>query len=211
MQSSKNILRTALGCAAALLLVSTTAWADNGKCNQANKLDGAWVVAWVGQASDGTPARIEFASNLIPTDPSGRTAGFQLEWLTVGKDFEALMGLLGIQGSKVVGRYEMTGHNTTKYTMIWYGVSKEFPGEIRAIYTLSGVMTFQGPDKLVDRSTIKVFLTNSGVARVAPVVGGPWPYGDADADHDLLPDAGAVPFVNLSFEGAMCKRVSFLP
>jgi hypothetical protein len=205
------MMRAAAGCAVVLMIATTSAWANNDRCHQPYQLGGTFAGTWVGDASDGTKTRIEFTLVQAPLDSAGRTAAINVEWLSVGKDFENLWQLLGIEGSKVVGEMVMIDRDTARYTMIWYGISTGLPKEIRAIYTLSGKMDFKGPDKLVDRSTIRIYLTNTGVQRVAPVVGGPWPYGDADVDHDLLPDVGAVPFIEKSFEGALSKRVPLLP
>jgi hypothetical protein len=211
MQNTKNIRRAALGCAAALLIVTTSAWAGGERCHKPYQLGGAWVCFWAGTAQDGTPARIEFNATCAPLDAEGRSVAVKTEWMPVGKEFEALEALLNTHPSEAVGSATMIDRDTCKFTWIWYDISNDRPSVIRAIFVLSGEMTFQGPDKLIADTTIKVYLTNSGVEMVAPVVGGPWPYGDADANHDLLPDNGAVPFVQQAFPGAVMNRVPLLP
>ncbi len=211
MQNTKNPARAALGCAAALLIVATSAWANGEKCHKPYQLGGAWVCVQAGTAPDGTPTRIEFNTTCIPTDPEGRTFAFKTEWMTVGKDFEALEALFNAHPSEAVGTATMIDRDTCKFTWIWYDISNDRPAVIRAIFVLSGEVTFQGPDKLFADTTIKVYLTNSGVDIVAPVVGGPWPYGDADANHDLLPDNGAIPFVQQTLHGCVMNRVPLLP
>jgi hypothetical protein len=80
----------------------------------------------------------------------------------------------------------------------------EAPGTVRAIYVLSGQMDFDGPNKLVDHSTIKIYLTNDAA------VGPPYTPPEADANHDLLPDDGAVPLLVKAFDGAFSRRVPLL-
>jgi hypothetical protein len=204
----KFVTRAGLACAAAGMLAATAA-ANPWLCH--HRLGGAWVGAWVGQDSGGAPARIELAMIFAPLDPLGLTASIQLEWLTVGSDFENLNALLNGKRSQVVGQAMMVDRDSTRYTFIWYVVSQDNPEQIVAITTLSGHMDFDGPNKLVDQSTLRLYLTNAGVDRVAPLLeGNPWPYGDADADHDLLPDDGAIPFVAVPYIGALSKRVPLL-
>lgn len=216
MKSSNRVRRAAFGCAVVLMVATTSAWAGGGKCHQPGDFTGAWVGVWEGPSGlyPGTNTRIEWLWTTVPTDPSGRTCVMNVQWLTVGTDFEALWTILDAHNSQVAGRAEKVGHDTWRFTLIWYNLSNEHPREIVAIHVMSGETTLVGRNKQVTTATLKIYLTNSGVNRVAPVMpdGNPWPYGDADVDHDLLPDAGAVPFNTIQYsEGSLTKRVPMAP
>jgi hypothetical protein len=214
MKTENNIGRAALACLAALSIGAAGVWASgNGHHGGPHSFEGAWLGVWEGPSElFGGTTRIEWVSTMVPTDASGRALTLSFEWLTVGKDFEALMTILDYHSSTVVGRAERIDRDSATFTLIFYGVSNELPREIRGIFVMTGEMAFVGPNKIATTATLKLYLTNSGVDLVAPIVGGPWPYGDADADHDLLPDPGAVPFNTTVYtEGVISRRLPLLP
>jgi hypothetical protein len=202
MQGRKHII-TALGCAAAMLIATTTAWANGNQCHEPYKLGGAWVGTWVGKDSTGADTRISWSHIHAPMDPARRTAAIKIQWHESTADLVGLNQALDFTSSEGVGEMAMVDRDTARYTIIWYGVANEPLRQIRAIYVLNGRWTFKGPNLAQSEETLKIYLTNDGAA----MLGVP----DADADHDLLPDATAVPIFACSFTGTTHRRVPILP
>jgi len=189
MFSKRNIALTTLAAAAGtLLILSQTAFS-----NRCHSLGGAWV----GQVPD---LGIQWCGIHAPLDPDGRKAAIKWQWVTVGPQFTALFAQFGGQASEVVGELEMVNRNTARYTEVWYIVTPANlqavppqPAVVTGICVMKGTWRYTGSDTATTEDTLLVYTA------------------EADADHDGMPDANAVPVIPpTSFSGTLHYRVPIL-
>ena len=162
---------------------------------QSFKLEGAWV------------ARVPSFPPLLWTyilvpDPSGRRASISGSIQVAVPVREMFPPLLADQEyiSPLVGEMVMTGHDTMKFTAIWYGLKKLVPSnqnpfeeQVVNIGVTSGEGKFIGPGKLTGAHHMAFY------------------YPEADADGDGLPDPGQVPFFCLPKTISVDTRVGLMP
>jgi len=129
----------------------------------------------------------------IPLDPAGKTAALRVKSATFSEPFAGLFAVLGAtgEGSDAVGEMEMIDRNTARYSSLSYAVA-DVPGnpkQINSILTMTGTVTFTGPDTIEVAYTINVYPVN--IPATSPFHGFP----NADVNGDGLPDAGAQPII----------------
>jgi hypothetical protein len=136
----------------------------------ANKLEGAWV-ARVVEVPGGQ------WSYVVSPDPSGRRATGH-GTIDVGLYVPGIDELADGPSPLLID-VVMTGPDTAKFNSIWYGLKKVSGGmttaEVAYIGVNWGELKFVAPNKLEGTHNIEYYLPS------------------ADADHDGMPDPGAVP------------------
>jgi hypothetical protein len=157
------------------------------------KLEGAWV------------ARVPSIPPLLWTyimspDPSGLRATLSGSIVVKVPARQWFAPLFDDQeyASPMVGEMVMTGHNTAKFTSIWYGLKRvdppnPFEEQVVNIGVSSGESRFIGPGKAEVTHHMAFY------------------YPAADADGDGLPDPGQAPFFCLPTTISLDTRVGLMP
>jgi hypothetical protein len=163
-----NVVMTALVVASAVLLVAP---ADAGKQSSAAfKLEGAWI-ARVVEVPGG-----QWTYTLSP-DASGRHATGHGS-IDVGLYTPPLSDMVDITSPLLID-VVITGPDTAKFNSVWYGTKKvtglATTAEVIYIGVNRGDFKRVAPNKSEGTHNIEFYLAS------------------ADADHDGLPDPGAVP------------------
>ncbi len=172
-----KIIRGVLLLGLVAAVTASIAWSDRPECRV--KLGGTWVgrygdITWTGTYSP---------------DASGQNAVITLQWMTVNTDFEGLFATVGAQSMSIAsGFLNMTSRNTAAGKMIWYVLAEGTPsttapvaGQIKAIAVMTSDWHFTSPDTAQGAHNLKMYLP--------------------DAQGSMLPAKGAVPFLDVSYEG----------
>jgi hypothetical protein len=115
MKRSYGMLLVALAAATTVLLMTGSA-AKNGA--QANKLEGVWCASI--PSTPEMPLPFRWTYTFIPTDPSGKTAALQGDFIV---PLPPPLGLpVADRLSTMFGQGTMTGPDTAKVTGMWYGM-----------------------------------------------------------------------------------------
>jgi hypothetical protein len=138
---------------------------------------------WVGRYGD-----ITWIGSYAP-DPGGQNAVVTLQWMTLGADFEWLLGSIGAQSMSTVSGYlSMTGKDTASGKLLWYvlapgtaSTTQPAAGQVKAIAVMTSDWHFTSPDAAQGAHNLKMYAPN--------------------ANGSMLPAEGAVPFLNESFQG----------
>jgi hypothetical protein len=156
--------------------------------SQSYKLEGSWIAKVVGMP-------LQWTYTLTP-DSSGRKAAMfgtiqvAIRPAVVNPDLFPDLEYI----SDMVGELVMTGHDTMKFTAVWYGMKKAVPfDKVVFIGVNSGKGKFTGPGQ----SQVTHHL-----AFYDPIV--------ADADGDGLPDPGQAPALCLPATISLDTRVPLL-
>ena len=166
-----------MGLALLAAVAASIAWSDRPDFRV--KLGGTWVgrygdITWIGSYAP---------------DSDGQNAVVTLQWMTLGADFEALLGSIGAQDMSMVSGYlSMTGKYTASGKLLWYvlapgtaSTTQPVKGQVMAIAVITSDWHFTSRDTAQGSHTLKMYLP--------------------DAQGSMLPAEGAVPFVAVSYEG----------
>ena len=169
----KSRIVLAVGLLALIAAVAaSTAW--SGAPESRVKLEGAWIC----QTDNGVRSMVTYA----PSDPSGLSAVFRNQMVWPPEVLTA-MGIEAV--TEEIAEEFVTGHRTSKYSGIWYGL---VGGEIVAIFVDNSTITHLSPTLGTIAHTIEVYLAT------------------ADADNDGFPDPGSQPVETVSAKSTT-KRV----
>lgn len=158
-------------------VTASIAWSSRPEARV--KLGGTWVgrygdITWIGSYAP---------------DPDGQNAVVTLQWMTLGADFEYILGSIGAQEMSMVSGYlSMTGKHTASGKLLWYvlapgtaSTTQPVKGQVMAIAVMTSDWHFTSPSTAQGAHNLKMY---------AP-----------DAKGSMLPAEDAVPFLDLSFEG----------
>ena len=190
MKMKRSIVLAALGVAVGTVLIVTQgAWSD--RHHESYKLEGAWIAKVVGMP-------MQWTYTLSP-DPSGRKAALYGTIQVAIRPAVVVPGLFPDAEyiSDFVGEMVMTGHDTMKFTVVWYGMKKAasasmFSDEVVFIGVNSGTGKFTGPGQSEVTHHLAFYDPTS------------------DADGDGLPDPGKEPKLCLPATISLDTRVPFL-
>ena len=186
----RNIALAALAVAVGtVLIISQAAWSD--RHHEAYKVEGAWIAKVVGMPMQWTYT--------MSHDPSGRKAAMYGTVQVAIRPAVVKPGLFPDAEyiSDFVGEMVMTGHDTMKFTVVWYGLKKAaldspFSDNVEFIGVNSGTGKFTG----LGQSEVTHHLAFYDPA--------------SDADGDGLPDPGKEPKLCLPATISLDTRVPFL-
>ena len=138
---------------------------------------------WVGRYGD-----ITWIGSYAP-DSGGQNAVITLQWMTVNTVFEGLFATVGAQSMSIAsGHISMTSKDTATGKMIWYVLAEGTPsttvpvaGQVKAIAVMTSDWHFTSPDAAQGAHNLKMYLP--------------------DAQGSMLPAEGAVPFLDVTFQG----------
>jgi hypothetical protein len=179
MYARKNLIILAVCAAAAVLLVVAT---QGGWSNRGYQLGGTFI----GNSGD------LWSAVHIPLDPAGQTASIRINSLGTS-GWAALLPLFGANTvGESVGEMAMISRDTARTTTVGYvqNLKSDNTLEIKAIYVMTGTVTFTGPDGVVINITMKIYDAATG-----------------DRNKDGFPDEGAVPMLTIPGITGSAKRV----
>jgi hypothetical protein len=135
-------------------VAASVAW--SGKDEGRIKLGGTWV----GRSGD-----ITWTASYAP-DSSGQNAVTTLQWMTVGADFEGLMGSIGAETMSLVsGGMSMTSKDTAAGKLIWYflapgiaSTTHPVAGQVKAIAVMTSDWHFASSTTAAGTHNIKLYL-----------------------------------------------------
>lgn len=184
-----RITQAALLVAVVAAAAASLAW--SGRPEARVKLGGAWA---------GQLGGIQWISIHAPLGEDGMGAVQRAQWITLNADMERLLGALGAQRvSEASGVSELISKDTAKYTLVFYAfadgtASPTAPvaGQIKAIFVMTGLWHYTGPETAESQETIAVYLP------------------DGNPEHNVLPAPDATPYMTSTFPWHPQHRIPLL-
>jgi hypothetical protein len=179
-----RITQSALLLTLLAAVTASIAWSNTPEARF--KLGGTWV---------GRNGDITWTGTYVP-DSDGKNAVVTLQWMTLGADFEALLGSVGAAEMSLASGYvSLTGKDTASGKLIWYLVApgtasatQPARGQVKAIAVMLSDWRFTTPTTAEGKHNLKMYLP--------------------DAQGSMLPAPDAVPFLDLTFEGVPHQKLN---